>query len=512
MPYVSLLEELAGELSIHDLQKRFLRLILNLQNVERGSIWIKKENSIHCIEAEGVDSNNIVGMAIDAQETSIVGWVIENRTMTIAEGGVDKRHYTAVEENFKLKSKLILCFPLFLSNGEIYGALQIIDTSAGGRRLNLKAENLKMLQDMIDIGSIALSNALSRHKKLEQVRKLAETVNSMYTGRFILGVSQSFNRVMELVDSYAVTDYPVLIYGESGTGKEIIAKELHRRSQRKDMPLLIQNCSAIPGQLLESELFGYVKGAFTGAFENRIGLFEAANGGSVFLDELGEMEYGLQAKMLRVLEENEVKPLGSPQSRKINMRIISATNKDLEKAIADGEFRQDLFYRLNVLPLQLPALRERKEDIPFLVEHFITREAKFMNCPRKSISDSAMNLLCAYRWPGNIRELENFVCQLMVLCHDDEVEIKHLPEYIRENQWQCEAPFEKGQGGFMSSEDRSSSMLEMNGLSWSEVENAYARFILEKCDGNISKAAKAANLNRSTFDSRLARLGVKRPV
>ncbi len=512
MPYVSFLKELAGELTIRELQKRFLKLILNLQNVERGSIWIKKGSKIQCIEAEGAESQNVIGMTLDTKQTSLVGWVIENKEMTIAEGGIDRRHYTGVEENFKLKSKLILCFPLFLTNGEIYGVLQVIDTSAGGRSLDLKPENMKILQDMIDIGSIALSNALIQQKRLKQVKQLSETIDSMYSGRFILGVSQSFNKVMELVDSYAVTDYPILIYGESGTGKELIAKELHRRSHRRDMPLLVQNCSAIPGQLLESELFGYVKGAFTGAAENRTGLFEAANGGTVFLDELGEMEYGLQAKMLRVLEENEIKPLGSPQSRKINMRIISATNKNLEKAIAEGEFRQDLFYRLNVLPLSLPALRERKEDIPFLVEHFINREAQFMNCPRKKITPEAMKLLRSYRWPGNIRELENFIRQLMVLCHDEVVEPKHMPSYIRENQWWCEAPFDHDHTNYTPFKEDSCSLssIDMEGLTWAEIEETYAKFILEKCEGNVSRAAKVANLNRSTLDSRLGKLGVKK--
>lgn len=514
MPYASFLRELSGELTIQELQKRFLRLILNLQNVERGSIWIKKGDLLQCIEAEGAESQNVVGMTLSTRQTSIVSWVIENKEFTIAEGGVDKRHYTGVEENFVLKSKLILCFPLFLTNGEIYGALQVIDTSSGGKQLDLKPENMKILQDMVDIGSIALSNALIQHKRLEQVKQLSRTIDTMYSGRFILGVSRSFGKVLELVDSYAVTDYPILIYGESGTGKELIAKEIHRRSHRRDMPLLAQNCSAIPGQLLESELFGYVKGAFTGASGDKSGLFEAANGGTVFLDELGEMEYGLQAKLLRVLEENEIKPLGSPQSRKINMRIISATNKDLEQAIGDGMFRQDLFYRLNVLPLSLPPLRERREDIPFLVEHFVVREARFMNCPRKKISSEAMAALRGYRWPGNIRELENFIRQLMVLCHAEEVEERHLPAYIRDNQWRHGAPFDHNAEKFIPCGDwnggDSMSGLDMEGMTWSEMEEAYARFVLGKCDGNVSQAAKVANLNRSTFDSRLFKLGVKK--
>ncbi len=511
MPYVSFLKELVGELSISELQKRFLQLILNLQNVERGSIWIKKEDKIQCIEAEGKESDKILHTILSTKSKSIVGWVLENEEMTIAEGGVDKRHYKDIEEDLHNKSRLILCFPLFLTSGEIYGAVQVIDTSAGGKKLNLKPEYLKILQDMVDIGSIALSNALIRQKRIAQVKALHDTIDSMYSGRFLLGVSQAFSKVMTQLASYAVTDYPILIYGESGTGKELIAREIHRRSHRKDMPMFIQNCSAIPGPLLESELFGYVKGAFTGAFENKIGLFEASSGGTVFLDELGEMEYALQAKLLRVIEESEVKPLGSNQSRKINMRIISATNKDLDQALKEGTFRQDLFYRLNVLPLFLPPLRERREDIPFLVEHFINREARFMNCPRKKLTADSIKQLKAYRWPGNIRELENFIRQLMVLCHEEIVTPADLPSYISGDQCGSETHFTHCSDTFtpFTSEEGPSPTLNMEGLTWSEVEETYAKFVLESSDGNISRASKIANVNRSTFDSRLAKLGIK---
>ncbi|MFW5490044.1 MAG: sigma 54-interacting transcriptional regulator [Desulfovibrio sp.] len=511
MPYVSFLKELAGEISIQELQKRFLKLVLNLQNVERGSIWIRKGDVIECVEAEGVEKHKILGMQLDMEKNSLVRWVLENREMTIAEGGVDKRHYAGVEDDFKLKSKLILCFPLFLSSGEIYGVLQVIDTSSQGARLNLKPEHMKILQDMVDIGSIALSNALVRDKHLQRVEHLTRTIDSMYTGRFIHGVSRSFSKVLELVDSYAATDYPVLIYGESGTGKEIIAREIHRRSRRNTKNMLIQNCSAIPTHLLESELFGYVKGAFTGASQNRAGLLEAANGGTVFLDELGEMEYGLQAKVLRALEDNIIKPLGSPQSRRINLRIISATNKNLEKAIACGEFRQDLFYRLNVLPVSLPPLRRRREDIPFLVEHFLKRESEFMKTPRKTLTAETMRKLCAYRWPGNIRELENFIRQLMVICPAETVEPGHLPTYILENKWEQVAPFDQAREKYIFySEESPRSTINIDGMSWADMERVYAEFVLEKTDGNISRAARLANLSRSTFDSRLSRLQIKK--
>ena len=266
-------------------------------------------------------------------------------------------------------------FSPFLRDGTVYGAVQLIDTSFSGNGLNLDPAYLEPLQQLIDLGSIALSNSLILSDHQQENAKLKETLEAMRCRETIIGRSGTFLKVMKTAEEYARTDFSVLITGESGTGKELLAREMHRLSNRREKPFLAQNCSAIPETLLESELFGYEKGAFTGATRDRIGLFEAANGGTLFLDEIGDMPMHLQARMLRFLQSGEVKPIGATTIKNVDVRIISATNKDLKENIKRELFREDLFYRLNVLPLHLPALRERSEDIPLLLDHFLNREA-----------------------------------------------------------------------------------------------------------------------------------------
>ena len=505
MPHISFLKELSGDLVPEELQRRFLSLLLNLQNVERGSIWIQNGPHYQCVEALGRESEGVKGIKIPSGKKSIVGWVIENGKMTIAEGHSDQRHHKELEKGFETKSRLILCFPLLLTTGEVYGAVQVIDTSARGNRLNLSPEYLKLLHDMVDIGSVALSNSLRYTAQLEHSKRLKKVIEDLRSGSSLVGVSKPYLDTMELISNYSRTDYPVLISGESGTGKELIAREIHKQSDRADSPLLVQNCSAIPNNLLESELFGYEKGAFTGALGHKPGLFEAANGGTVFLDEIGEMDVHIQAKLLRVLQDGEIKPLGGNAASTVDVRIISATNIDLNKAIADHTFREDLFFRLNVLPLRMTPLRERREDIPFLAEYFLKREAMRTEREGKRLSSAAMETLMCYSWPGNVRELENLIKQLMVMVHKSTISQGDLPPHtLVQGGEQC--------AGLMENpallNTLPPSRLDLEGMTWADVERNYSKYLLARFSGNISKAATMANLNRSTFASRLKRLGI----
>ena len=407
------------ELDPGRLQRKFLTALLDLQNVERGSIWVRSDTGYTCIEAAGAQSERIKAMCIDASRPSIVGWVIENGKMTVAEPGRDARHFWQAEEKIDVKSRLILCFPLFLRTGEVYGAVQIIDTSAGGNRLNLHKGYLELLQQLIDIGSIALSNALVYSEQVKENQKLRQTLEAIRSQDLIVGKSAALMGARKRAAEYARTDFPVLITGESGSGKELLAKEIHQLSGRGAGPFLAQNCSCIPDTLLESELFGHEKGAFTGAVKSKQGLFEAANGGSIFLDEIGDMQLQLQAKILRVIQEGEIRPVGNVHPKKVDVRIISATNRDLRTEIARENFREDLFYRLNVLPLHVPALRERPEDIPLLLDHFLGKEALRLGTARKTFSKSALDFLLKYEWPGNVRELENFIRHIIVITPGD---------------------------------------------------------------------------------------------
>jgi transcriptional regulator with GAF, ATPase, and Fis domain len=511
--YKVLFEDLDPE----DLRKRFLRLLLRIQNVERGSIWVKRENRYVCVESLGgaSDTDIIKEASIDVDQPSIVGWVMENAEMTIAEPGDDPRHHKEFEVGMKLKSSLILCFPLILKNGEVYGVLQIIDTSAGGNRMSLNERFLGLIKSIVDVGSVALSNALSYSEQRERNLELEQILEEIRREVEIIGQSRPFLDVMKNVRDYARTDFPVLITGESGTGKDLIARALHSLSSRKDKAFVVQNCSAIPDTLLESELFGYKKGAFTGAAEDKMGLLKAADGGTVFLDEIGDMSLHLQSRILRVIQNHEIKPLGETKTSKIDVRIISATNKDLDKAMAGREFREDLFYRINVLPLHLPPLRDRKKDIPLLLNYFLKRESVKLGISQKAISREALEYLVDYPWEGNIRELENFVKYVLSTVDNVIVGVDEIPDHFKQQnvgkEENLDTPSVREER--MSPDESSSPRIPESAFadySWKELEKAYVDYLLEKNRWNVSRAANDARINRSTFDSRMKKLGISK--
>jgi transcriptional regulator with GAF, ATPase, and Fis domain len=255
-------------------------------------------------------------------------------------------------------------------------------------------------------------------------------INKQVGKHSIIGSSQGIQDVFNIVDKVATSDSTIMIFGESGTGKELIARALHQNSNRGNKPFIAVNCGAIPHELLESELFGYEKGAFTGASQTRIGRLELANEGTVFLDEIGDMPSALQVKLLRVLSENEIDRLGGNKPVKIDVRFITATHRNLEDAIKEGKFREDLYYRLNIIPIVIPPLRDRKSDIPLLVHHFLNKCNENQGQLPKTISSEAIELLTNYSWPGNIRELGNFIERMVVLSIGNNISSKDLPEKV----------------------------------------------------------------------------------
>ncbi len=246
----------------------------------------------------------------------------------------------------------------------------------------------------------------------------------------MIGSSPEIEQVKEMVRRVAVLPSTIAIYGESGVGKELVARSVHQLSERSQKPFVAINCGAIPENLLESELFGHKKGAFTGAVEDKDGMFVVANGGTLFLDEIGEMPLSLQVKLLRVLDNSVVTPLGGTESIKVDVRIVSATNRDLEDMVKEGAFREDLFYRLNVIPLHVPALRARPDDIPLLVRYFASRHAEKLARGNLGVTQEAMDALCSYDWPGNVRELGNVIERAVALCTGDAIDISELPHNI----------------------------------------------------------------------------------
>jgi transcriptional regulator with GAF, ATPase, and Fis domain len=503
------------DLDPQKLRRRFLERLLNIQKVERGSIWIRQGDRYVCIESYGGPAriDVIKGASISVKERSIVGWVMEHGKMTVAKAGQDPRHCQKFEKNMRLKSALILAIPLILRSGQVYGVVQIVDTSTDGNRLNLDTSYLQLLKSIVDVGAIALSNALQHTEQIEKTLELEQTLEEIRGRVQIIGQSPAFLKAMKRVRDYAGTDFPVLITGESGTGKDLVALALHNLSARRERPFVVQNCSAIPETLLESELFGYKKGAFTGATGSKIGLLMAADGGTVFLDEIGDMSLPLQARILRVIQNHEIKPLGESRTQTIDVRIVSATNKDLAEAVREKRFRDDLFYRLNVLPLHLPPLRDRRTDIALLLTYFIKRESLALGIAPKRLSAEALAYLEHCPWEGNIRELENFVRYLLSTVDDLTVTADHLPDHFKPA---APLPASPGVG---TENDRgpipppaeplpSTAGIPFCDYTWEALEKAYVEHLLHKNNWVVTRAAKDAGINRSTFDSRMKKLGI----
>ena len=310
----------------------------------------------------------------------------------------------------------------------------------------------------------------------------------------VVGNSQALQGVMKLVQIAAPVNTSVLILGENGTGKERIAESIHERSSRRDKPMTKVNCAALPPTLVESVLFGHERGAFTGAVEKRIGKFEQAHEGTIFLDEIGEMPLDMQAKFLRVLQEREIERIGSNKPIKVDVRIVAATNRNLEKEIAEGRFRMDLYFRLNVFPIQIPPLRDRREDIPGLVAHFIDLCSKKYNKHVKGISGHLLEDLMAYTWPGNVRELEHLIERSVLLCEGNT--ISRLPDFDIHKVYNTIA-----------------SPVEGRVKTMEEVERDHIIEVLEKCNGKIfgkGGAAELLGMNVSTLNSRIKKLGIQK--
>ena len=365
-------------------------------------------------------------------------------------------------------------------------------TQKGAYHFLTKPFNVEELMSLVD-------KALT-HKNLEQEnRQLRTELGTKYQFDQIIGESDELKHCLSLVERVAHTDSTVLITGESGTGKELIARAIHYNSPRAKQPFIAINCGAIPSELLESELFGHMKGSFTGAIANRLGRFEMADEGTLFLDEIGDLDPSLQVKILRALQERMFEPVGSAKSVQVNVRVIAATNLDLDKAVKDGRFREDLYYRLNVIPIQLPALRERKSDIPLLLNHFMTQFNKNKVRILNGFSVESLSCLTHYAWPGNIRELENLIERLSILKGQGTVEMSDLPVKYKSNVSSY------SESGIVEIPDAG---LDFNSAV-DQFENALIMKALEKTGWNKNQAAILLRLNRTTLVEKMKKKGLK---
>jgi formate hydrogenlyase transcriptional activator len=377
-------------------------------------------------------------------------------------------------------------------NGTVLGTLNIVSRQSNqyseadcellleiGRQIALPIENMLALEEIARLRSRLEYEHLYLQEEIQVERQFKN----------IVGQSLAIRRVLKAVETVSPTDAGVLLFGETGTGKELIVRAIHELSSRCGKPLINVNCAALPAGLIESELFGHEKGAFTGAFSRKLGRFEMADGGTIFLDEVGDLQLDLQAKLLRVLQEGELERVGGHQTLKVDVRVIAATNRDLEQSIHEGKFRADLYYRLNVFPIRIPPLRERKEDIPLLVKYFVMKYgAKFRKNVEK-ITQGTMDSLLAYQWPGNIRELENLIERAVIMCKTAQLEPgKWLPE----------------PGG---------APLESRIPTLEELERDHIIEVLQMTGWKVSGdrgAAKLLGMKPTTLEARMKKLGIKR--
>jgi DNA-binding NtrC family response regulator len=422
--------------------------------------------------------------AIRAIDTDCYDLVITDLKMPEVDGMMVLKHVVD-------RSPDTMCI-ILTGYGTIEGAVEAI--KAGAFHYITKpvksAEILTFVEKALKYKLLERENILLR----QQLRK-------KYRFENFVGDSKPIQEVFELIEKVADTDSTILITGESGTGKELIAKAIHYNSQRRDNPMVVINCGAIPEELLESELFGHEKGAFTGAHKSRMGRFELANGGTIFLDEIGDMSPNLQVKLLRVLQEQQFERVGSTRTIGVDIRVIAATNQDLFSAVNKGKFREDLYYRLNVIPINVPPLRERRSDTPLLVDFFVKKFTQEKQKDVKGFTQQAMDTLLQYDWPGNVRELENLVERVVILSDGDEIGLDDIPQSIRQRAKRMES-FEvaipKGDIPFDHAVE--------------EYEKRLILRALEETNWVKTKAAELLQMNRTTLIEKMKKKKLQKPA
>ena len=448
-----------------------------------------------------------LGKEYDLKETRVSAWVLDHQ-QAVLRGDLEKEKESPGDQRLLHEGIRSYCVVPLVARGDSIGTFTVW-SEAKNRYSEVDAE---LLQEVANQVALAIANmksyeeiaALKARLEKENVY-LQEEIRTEHNFEEIVGNSAPLLELLRRVDQVAPTDSTVLIHGETGTGKELIARAIHSRSARKDRPLVKVNCSAISAGLVESELFGHVKGAFTGAFERHIGRFELADRGTLFLDEVGELPLETQVKLLRVLQEREFEPVGSNRSVHVDVRIIAATNRNLEESISSGKFRSDLYYRLNVIPLIVPPLRERRSDIPQLAMFFLSRCARNLGKTMDGISAAATESLLHYSWPGNVRELQNVIERALIL--SDSSILKLEKDLISVSA--SEADRDKAHGGETTQPTVSPSALK----TLEDVERDHICAVLQQTRGVIegaNGAAKTLGMHPNTLRHRMSKLGIKR--
>jgi Nif-specific regulatory protein len=451
--------------------------------------------------------------------------VATGKSLKVDDAQHDPRHYPGTDRLTGLETRNLIATPLNSLQGPI-GVIEVVNSRDG---VAFSTDDLHFLEALSGSIAIALDNARlyaeARHTEAKlrtQVGVLRRDLASQLRFDEMVGTGPAMAEVFLLMETAAASSITVLIEGETGTGKELVARGIHRASARAEGPFLAMNCAAMPETLMESELFGHRRGAFTGAIRDQPGLFRAATGGTVFLDEVGEMPALMQAKLLRVLEQGEVVPLGESTPVKVDVRLLSATNRQLRSDVQDGKFRSDLFYRIAVFPIRLPPLRGRREDIPILVQRFVKRAAERQRKSALGFDEGALAIFAAYDWPGNIREMQNEIERAVALAHDERLlGAQHISSAIRDSaalaakteslsapnlplagaepaaSAPADAPIARSNGGATFRKARA------------DFEAHFITDTLARCEGNISRAAKLMGLSRVQLQRKIREYGIR---
>jgi Nif-specific regulatory protein len=475
---------LAGTLTLDQLLRVLMDTAADLTGAEAGSVLLldKASGDLVFAVATGEGGAKLSEEHIRPGD-GIAGWVAKTGKATMVNDvASDDRHASEFDRKSGFTTTSLVAVPIF-QDDSVIGVLEAVNKKRG----RFDQSDLTALSAFAQMASVAISNARKFERLTTQNRELREQAFGKWR---LVGNSRVIKELRDIITRVAVTPTTVLITGESGTGKEVVAHEIHRLSRRTDGPFVKVSCAALPETLLESELFGHERGAFTGATDRRSGRFEVANGGTILLDEIGEISHTVQSKLLRILQEKEFERLGSTKTLTTDARLLAATNRDLRALVASGAFREDLFYRLNVVPIEVPPLREHIEDIPLLIDYFLEKLSDQFPHRIRGVEEDALRLLVAYSWPGNVRELFNILERCAVISPDDMVSVKYLPSEIT------------GKKSYSGSED-----VDL-GMTLPEVEESLIRHALASCGGNVSEAARRLEISRDRFRYRLLKYNI----
>jgi Nif-specific regulatory protein len=464
------------------------RMAASVMQAEASSVLLvdpqRRKLVFHAATGESADE--LLGEEFDAN-LGIAGKVAATgQPVLVTDARQDEAFFGGIDAKSSFTTRGLAAAPL-VKAGQTIGVVEVLNKGDG---TSFATDDLELLQIFANLAASAVNNAQA-HERLKSENRVL--IANQTSGTPIIGNSPALRQVLELCARVSNSNATVLLLGETGTGKELLSRHLHASSSRRDKPFIAINCAALPETLLESELFGHEKGAFTGAVAQKLGRFELANGGTLFLDEIGEISHSTQIKLLRVLQEREFVRVGGTKTVACDVRIIAATNRDLAQEIKAGNFREDLYYRLNVFPIETPPLRRRREDIPLLVEHFIRQAAQQMNVSAPRPSDEALALLTSYQWPGNIRELQNVVERAVLLSDGRTIEGAQLPREV------------VGEGIAAPETGGSDSTLQ-------GYEKALVVRALKENGWNQTRAAQALGISRDNLRYRIKKYEIERPA